>query len=158
MSTAATITKDVAYTGQRPRNTQPRAAEPSWIAIPINFPDTAPVGNDTHALTKLLPGVKVADWFIDLDDVDSNGSPAADLTLGELSATLADISVTYKSGITIGQTGGVLRMSAASAATGMRAIQAATLANERVIGLKWATAAATYATGKKGVLYLLVHY
>lgn len=153
-SVAATITRDVAYTGQIPVNAQPRDSGVYEVAIPINFPAAAPVANDTHALVKLIPGVEVIDYTLHLDDVDSNGTPTAALELGELNATLADIGVSYKSGITIGQTGGLVRHAAATAATDLRAIVAATKNNERVLGLKWGTAAATYVASKKGLLVL----
>lgn len=155
-STATTITKGKTYTGQLPVNTQPRDSGLYPIVIPIEFPAAAPVANDTHILAKLLPGVEVVDYLLDLEDVDSNGAPTASLSLGEANTALADITTVWKSGITIGQTGGALRYAAATAATGLRAVQAATLANERIIGLKWDTASATYVASKKGLLTLWV--
>lgn len=154
MSVATTITKDVAYTGQKPVNAQPRGAEVLIVPVPINFPAAAPVTNDTHALIRLLPNVEVVDWTLMLDDLDDASS--ADLTLGELDDELDDIAVTYKSSITLGQAGGLQRAAAATEAADMRAIGAATLANERVIGLKWAAAAGTYVASQKGLLLLYV--
>jgi hypothetical protein len=155
-SVATTITKDVGYTGQNPVNAQPRSSNVQLIPIPINFPLAAPVANDTQALIKLPVGCQVIDYDIHMDDVDSNGTPTASLELGELAADLADISVSYKTGITIEQTGGLVRHAAATAATNLRAITDATKNTERVIGLKWSTAAATYVASKTGLLVLKV--
>lgn len=160
MSTATTVVKDKAYTGQTPINTQPRDSNILEIAIPINFPLAAPVANDIHLLCKLLPGVRVVDWAIRLADLDSNGSPTASMSLGEANAALTDITVLYKAAIIIGQTGGLLRDVAASAAADILVIGAATLASsqtagtERHIGLKWDTASATYVASTTGMLIM----
>lgn len=156
MSVATTIVQGDSYTGRKPVRTQPIAGEVGLIGIPIKFPTAAPVANDVHLLLKLLPGVQVIDYDLIVDDVDSDGSAAAAWTLGECPATLDDVTVVYKSGITIGQTGGLVRHAAASAAADLRTIGAATLANERVIALKWTTAAATYVADKTGILVLKV--
>lgn len=155
-TTATTVVQNPTYTGAKPVNTQPRGAALYPILIPIEFPAAAPVANDIHLLCKLLPNVEVEDYSIDLDDLDTDVSPAASLSLGEANAALTDVTVVYKSGITIGQSGGLLRYAASTAATTLRAIQATTLANERVLALKWDTASATYAASKKGLLTLWV--
>lgn len=154
-TTATTITKDVAYTGFGPMNTQPISGRVGIVPIPINFPLLAPVANDTHALCKLMPGVLVIDYDIFLDDVDS-GTPAAAMSFGELNSTLADLAVVYQSGITIGQTGGLARFAAATQAADLRTLGATNRATERVLGLKWTTASATYTASKTGLLVLKV--
>lgn len=155
-STATTVVQGDTYTGRKPVRSQPIAGETAVISLPIKFPTAAPVANDIHLLCKLIPGLQVVDWTLTLDDLDSDGSPAASLSLGEANATLADITVVYKSGITLGQTGGLLRNVAATAATNVSNIGLATKDTERVIGLKWDTAAATYVADKTGLLTLYV--
>jgi hypothetical protein len=152
-SVATTITKDVGYIGQVPVNTQPRDSGVYEVAIPVNFPAAAPVANDTQALCKLLPGVEVIDFEFQCEDVDTNGTPTAAISVGELNADLADMGVTYQA-LTIQQTGGLVRHSASSNATRVQVLGNATKGNERIVGLKWTTAAATYAASKKGLLVL----
>jgi hypothetical protein len=155
MSVATTIVRDTAYTGQYPVNTQPRGAEVLKVAIPINFPAAAPVANDMHLLTKLLPGVLPVDFTLLLDDGDSGANAA--FSIGEANADGADLGVVYMSGIVTAQAGGLLRFSAASAAAELRALCAATLANERILAIKWTTAAAGgYTASTKGLLLLEV--
>lgn len=155
-STATTIVKEDTYTGKQPMNAQPAGGAIKLVPIPINFPAAAPVANDTHALIELLPGVQVIDFDFFSDDLDSNGTPTTSLSVGELNATLADLSVIYQSAITIPRTGGLARFAAASAAADLRTLGAATLATRRVIGIKWDTASATYVASKTGLLVLKV--
>ncbi len=155
MSVATTIVKNDTYTGLKPVRVQPVAGEVAYIALPIKFPTAAPVANDVHLLCKLLPGLQVLDWDFFCDDLDSGG-PTTSMSLGETPATLDDVTVVYKSGITIGQTGGLVRHVAASAAADIRTIGAATLNTERTLALKWDTASTAYVADKTGVLVLKV--
>lgn len=143
---ATTITKSDVYTGQYPVRIQPIGSEVSVVPIPFTFPAVAPVANDTHALCKVPEGVQVVDWSIQFEDCDTGG-PAADVTLGTLNADLADLATTWKSGITECGTGALLRN-----ATSVAMLE--TTAAERIVGLKWITAATTYAASKKGLLIL----
>lgn len=148
MSVATTIVKGDVYTGKAPMRVQPLMSAIIKLAIPIVFPVAAPVANDTHALCKIPQDAKVVDWTLISDDVDSNGAPTAAWSLGVLNADLADLSaVVYKTAIVIGQTGGLLRCADAVP-------YLASAAAERIIGLKWTTAAATYAASKTGLLIL----
>lgn len=151
-STATTVVQGDTYTGKYPVNTQPREAGLYPITLPVTFPAAAPVANDLHLLCRLLPGVEIVDYTIDLEDHDS--STGSSISIGEVNAGLTDLGVVWKSGITVGQAGGLLRYAAASDATRLSTVQATNLATERVIGLKWDTAATTYVASKKGLIVL----
>lgn len=151
-SVATTVTQGDTYTGKYPVNTQPRDAGIYPITIPVTFPVAAPVANDLHLLCRLLPGVEIVDYTIDLEDHDS--STGSSISIGEANAGLTDLGVVWKSGITQGQAGGLLRYAAATDATRLSTLQATNLANERVVALKWDTAATTYVASKKGLIVL----
>lgn len=146
----ATTYSDV-YTGLTPRRNTPDSACEHTLVVPFWIGTTsgtvAPVVNDILALCKVPEGVQIADWRVQSEDADSNGTPTLEFTLGSLNAGKTDISTTYGATIAVGETGGVVR------ATTTAAFAEASTA-ERVIGIKWTTAAATFATGKKGLLVL----
>jgi hypothetical protein len=146
----ATTYGDV-YSGVKPARNQPITAEPLELVVPFWLGTTngtvAPVVNDIVALCEVPAGVEIADWIIQSEDADSNGTPTLDFTLGSLNAGLTDISTTYLAAVAVGKTGGVTR-----ATTTAHYTEANTA--KRVIGIKWTTAAATFVAGKKGLLVL----
>lgn len=144
---AATVTKSDTYTGKYPLRIIPTSSEVADIAVPITFPSAAPIANDTHALCTIPAGKQVVDWTLILADHDDGATSS--LELGTLNAGLTDIDTSWKTGITIGQAGGLLRN-----ADGAAWAQATT--SDRVVGLKWSTAAAVYLASKTGLLILHV--
>jgi hypothetical protein len=136
-----------AYTGLTPARDRPMIAPIERVAIPFTLPATAPAADDLFLLHKIPAGVKIADWSIQTGDADTGGTPALAFTLGSMNAGLTDISTAYKTGITVGQSAGLQRADAAAAF-----LEASTA--ERVIGIKFTTAAATYAASKAGLLIL----
>lgn len=145
----AAVTYQDAYTGKFPVRVQPTDAGVYECLVPITFAATTYAGNDLIGLVRVPVGVRVVDWYIITDDMDTGGSPAIVFSIGTLDSISAptDLGVTWKSGITIGQTGGVQRMDTTGAP--LQAITA-----ERAVALKVTTAAATYAASKTGILVL----
>jgi hypothetical protein len=90
--------------------------------------------NDTVTMLRLHPRFRITDGFVKADDLDTGGSPAIVIAVGD-----ADDDDRYFSGLTIGQAGGV---STTMAATGVDYI---TTKYTDVI-LKVTTAPATGAT------------
>lgn len=60
----------------------------------------APVINDVYQMIKVPAGARIIGWTLGSDDIDSNGSPAVTLSLGDGGSTAR-----YVSASTIGQTG-----------------------------------------------------
>lgn len=146
MTAPTTIVKSDVYTGLQPMRTMPIGSEVLTIAVPFVFPVAAPAANDTQAIVKIPLGVRVVDWSIQSEDLDS--ATNADFTLGTLDATTLDLSTTWKTGVVVGQAGTLLR-----AADSVAAMESS--AAERVVGIKWVTGAAGgYAASKKGLLIL----
>jgi hypothetical protein len=142
----ATTQTDI-YTGRKPRRNTPFAAEPLRMVVPFDLPAANPTVNDLIALCKVPAGVKIADWYIQMGDADSNGTPTLEFSLGSLNAAQDDLTTVYAATIAVGETGALSR-----AATSVAYLEASTA--ERVVGIKWSTAAATYVAGKTGLLVL----
>lgn len=136
-----------AYTGLTPARDRPVHGGIERVAIPFTLPAAAPASGDFLLLHKIPIGVKVVDWSVQTEDADTNGVPALAFTLGSMNAGLTDIATAYKTGITVGQTGGLQRADSSAAFA-----EASTA--ERTIGIKFTTAAATYAASKTGLLIL----
>jgi hypothetical protein len=60
----------------------------------------APVINDVYQMIKVPAGARILGWALGADDIDTNGSPAVTLSLGDGASTAR-----YVSASTIGQTG-----------------------------------------------------
>jgi len=107
-----------------------------WCQIPF----TTAVINDVYILPITVPaGAYVMGATLDCDDIDSNGSPAVVLAVGD--ATTADRFIT---GATVGQAGGVQGMNK----VGSLGYQYTTATK---IQLKVTTAAATFQAGNARV-------
>jgi hypothetical protein len=145
MTAPTTITKSDVYTGVKPLRLMPFGSEALDAVIEFTLPAAAPVANDTHAICRIPIGVKVVDWTITAEDSDSGSN--ADFTLGTLTSAF-DLDTTWKTGVVVCQAGTLLRC-----ADSVPALEATTA--ERIIGLKWVTAAAGgYAASKKVILSL----
>ena len=142
----ATSYSDV-YTGKLPVRNTPTDAGLLPFVVPFDLPAANPTVGDILALCKVPADVQIADWTVETEDADSDGAPTLEFTLGSLNAGLTDIATTYAATVAVGETGGLSR-----AATSVAFAESS--AAERSIGLKWTTAAATYVTGKKGLLVL----
>lgn len=137
------------FTGQMPVRAMPVDGTVQYIPFPFDFPAAAPAVNDLHLIARIPPNVHVLGFELYPDDIDTNGVPTLAASLGELNAGQTDLGVVYKAGITAMQTG-------ASDAANLTGVQALAVSNtdEKIIGLKFTTAAATYAAGKRGILVL----
>lgn len=143
-----TITRGDVYTGVKPLRIQPFGSEAQVIPVPFTLPAAAPVAHDTQAFCKVPAGVQVVDWAIMFEDHDSGAN--SDVTLGTLDPATLDLDTTWKTGVTQGQGGTLLRC---ADSVPMREATTA----ERVVGIKWVTGAAGgYGASKKGLLLLTV--
>jgi hypothetical protein len=105
--------------------------------------------NDIVALCHLPAEHEPVDFFIQADDLDTNGSPALVFDVGVLNADMDDLvaSTNFITGSTVGQAGGIAR------ADVVLGLQLAASSADRVIGVKVTTVAGTPAAGTlKGVL------
>jgi hypothetical protein len=129
--------------------TQPIDSDCIEVPIPFNMPTLNPANGDILQLCKVPAGVKIVDWYILIDDCDSNGTPTIAFSLGSLNSLTAPtaLTTTYKAAITIAQSGALQRADTAAAA-----LESA--AADRAIGLLFTAAAATYVAGKTGLLVL----
>jgi hypothetical protein len=107
--------------------------------------------NDCYGVVKKPAGFKVVDGYAYADDIDSNGTPAAVLTVAAMNADKTDIVAGKKlvAATTVGQGGGVVRMND----IGLMEDDGST---ELIIGIKVDTAPATKANGTIGVVLLCV--
>jgi hypothetical protein len=125
----------------------------SHECVPLRASVTLPADhelNDTIALFKLPADAKILDCMLVASDLDSNGAPAIALDLGVID-TVQDPSDTTDvdallDGVTVGQTGGIARM---TLATGYRV---AVRPYDRTIRLLIATGAATAQAGQVDVV------
>lgn len=104
--------------------------------------------NDVLEMINLPPGYKVVDWTVDVDDLDSNGTPTAVFKLGVLNAGKTDLSTgnaIWKTGLTTAQAGGVARMDT------LTAMRAGALNSAQVVGIVVTTGSATFQAGVVGL-------
>jgi hypothetical protein len=102
---------------------------------------------DIYEMLKIPKGHLVVDWTVDVDDLDSNGSPAAVFKVGVLNSGKTDLdtgNAIWKAGLTTAQAGGIARMDT------LTAIRAGSSA-DRVVGIIPTTASATVAAGTLGI-------
>jgi hypothetical protein len=146
---ASLVSTTDAYTGKYPIRVQPVESDCIEVPIPFNMPTANVANGDILQLIKIPAGVKIVDWYIMTDDCDSNGTPTIAFSLGSLNSLTAPtaLTTTYKSGITIAQNGALQRADNANAFL-------EDPSNIRAIGLLFTAAAATYVTGKTGMLVL----
>jgi hypothetical protein len=126
---------------------------PGWMSIDFDYPAAAPSANDVHVITPALEGYLIEDWAIVSDDIDTNASPTVVLALGVTNAAGTDLkgtNGTFATSLTIAQGGGVARMGTSAP------LLYGKLGASDAIGIKFTGAPATYATGKKGRLLLLI--
>jgi hypothetical protein len=131
---------------------QPFDATISIVPVDVDFPTTAPASGDLFRLIKIPPGVQLVDYDLVFPQIDSNGSPALVVSIGEVNAGATDLGTVYEAGLTPGRTasGNVVRCGNAAAA------QAAKTA-ERALALKVTTIAATWA-GSTKTGQVLLHF
>jgi hypothetical protein len=107
---------------------------------------------DIFEMVKIPPGMKVLDWTVDADDLDSNGTPTAAFKVGVLNAGKTDLdtgNAIWKTGLTTAQAGGVARMDT------LTALRAGVVTGEKVVGIIPTTASATFQAGKIGITVYL---
>lgn len=116
------------------------------VAVAIAFDDVAAiVANDVVTLCEIPPGVRVVDYDLFVDDIDTGTTAVFDL--GELDAPGTGIALAYETGLTTGQAGGVARATKVAHLTSNKA-------NKRTLGMKFTGAQAGSLAGKKGLLLL----
>lgn len=104
--------------------------------------------SNVYEMAIIPPGYSVVDWAVDVDDLDSNGSPALVFKVGILNSGKTDLDSApniWATGATTGQAGGVLRM------TTTAAIRCGSSTSERVVGIIPTTGAGTAAAGDIGL-------
>ena len=117
---------------------------------------TAPSANDILELAPLPANTKIVDVILDSDDLDTNVSPTITFDVGIMSGAFGVDDAARTSddvifdGTTVAQAGGVVRP------TLKTAFRQAAASTDRSIGLKIATAAATFAAGEVGLTVLYV--
>lgn len=122
------------------------------ITVDIDFNDAQGTMSSGQAavVARIPPGFQVTDWVLMLQDMDSNGTPALQYTLGVVAADLATLAETWQTAIQIGRTGGLVRAADVSHLGVSRTA-------ERIVALVTTTAAATAAfTNKSGFLRLVL--
>lgn len=99
---------------------------------------------DIVALVEIPPGVKVVDYMLSTDDIDTGTTAAA--SFGVLNADGTDLAITFKSGISVFQSGGVHRCD----------VQFTDVASSssRRLGLKFTGASTGSLSGKVGRVLL----
>ncbi len=117
------------------------------VSIPVDWSTAGAATNDTIELCDLPAGTALDDYVIQTDDIDSNGTPTAAFSFGEMNAAKTDVTTAYVTGLTIGQTGGIAR--AVTGSTHRTSVAA------RTLGLKVTTGAATAALAAKTALVTL---
>lgn len=103
---------------------------------------------DIFEMFKIPPGMKVVDWTVDCDALDSNASKTAAFKIGVLNAGKTDLDVgnaVWKTGLTTAQAGGVARMDTVTA------MRSGATSADRVVGIIPTAASATFAAGKLGL-------
>ena len=130
----------------------PNAMGQEAVALRVEYTTTAELlTTDVLELAIIPPGYKVLDWILDQDDMDS-GSPALVEKLGILNSGKTDLDTgnnVWKSGITIGQAGGLQRNDSQKAA------RCGSSTSERTVGLIVTTRSATWVDGVIGLTLLL---
>lgn len=128
----------------------PSAVPMGQEAVPlrVEYSLTQFLTSDVYEMLTIPAGMKVVDWTVDVDDIDTNGSPTAAFKIGVLNAGKTDLdtgNAIWKTGLTTGQAGGVARMDT------LTAMRAGATAADRIVGIIPTTAAATVAAGTIGV-------
>lgn len=123
------------------------------VSVRGEFTLTAAALNDVVELLFLPEDHIPVDWALDVDDIDSNGSPLVTMDVGILNAAETAISTAAADGgakwataLTTGQAGGFVR---AAAIGHTRVTPSAT--SRRIVGVVFAAAAATFAAGKVAI-------
>jgi hypothetical protein len=123
------------------------------VQMRTTFAMTAnPTINDVLELMIIPPGMKVLDWTLDSDAMDSNGTPLATLKVGVLNAGKTDLGTgnsIWKTGITTHRAGGVQRMDTVTA------LRDGAAAANRVVGIVWTAVSATFVAGTVGLTVYL---
>ena len=117
-----------------------------------------PTDNDTTAHVVLPAGCLPVDLILDASDLDTNGTPTIAISAGVLNAAKTDIDTAAANGgaawivtSTVAQAGGLVRP------TTNTITRCSVSTSDRVIGLKYTTASATFASGIVGVTLLYRH-
>jgi hypothetical protein len=140
----------------------PIADDASIISVRLVIPVTALATNDVIELGYLPEDHVVVDWFLDVDDLDSNGAPTAALDVGLLTAAgtavstaAADGGAKWGAALTTAQAGGFVRAASIAAAR----VQPSP-ATRRKIGVVASTGSATFQAGTLAltVLYRAANY
>lgn len=131
----------------------------SGVVVETDSEFTIPAGlaaGDVVEMLRLPAYCTVVDAMLVADDLDTNATPTVALDVGFVSGVVGkkDNARTcdnvFFSGDTIGRTGGVSRMTRAGG------FRVAKVEEERAIGIRIATAAATLAVGTKVKLVVLI--
>jgi hypothetical protein len=120
------------------------------VAVPLKVDvAAAPVVNDIVIIGYLPEDHVPVDYIVTSDDLDSNGTPTLEFTLGVLNEDQDDIDTTARGGgaawgttINVAETGGFAR-----ATTKPCSVTPPSSSDRKAIGIKWSTAAATFVAG-----------
>jgi hypothetical protein len=154
------VTKNDFANGVKP---MPVAQGSEIVSVPLVVDvAAAPVVNDIVIIGFLPEDHVPVDYIVTSDDMDTNGTPTLEFTLGVLNEDQDDIDTTARGGgaawgtaINVAETGGFAR-----ATTKPCANTPPSSSDRKAIGIKWSTAAATFAAGALTVnlLYRAANY
>ena len=98
--------------------------------------------NDLIIMGELPENCVLVDAVFAADDLDSNGTPTLSLNFGTINAGETDLDTVVQTGITVGRTGGAVRLTPTVASLGVKGGS-----EGKQVGFKVATASATGAAG-----------
>lgn len=143
------LANEVNYQTDAVNGRTPAASASAQEGIPLRA-EITPANFLTTSIFEMLTipkGMQVLDWTVDVDDLDSSGTPAAAFKVGVLNSGKTDLdtgNAVWKTSLTTAQAGGVARMDT------LTAVRAGSSA-ERVVGIIPTTAAATFQAGTLGI-------
>lgn len=142
------------------RKTAPIAEEAGGVVaerFEIDFADVAALSNGDIIELGVLPAhCTIVDYYLDNDDLDSNGSPAANVDIGIMSGDFGDNDAARTCGDELFDGSTALQAAAFTRATVSEALRIAATDADRSIGVKFVAAPATQPAS--GVLALTVFY
>ena len=112
---------------------------------------SAPSANDILELGVLPAGCRITEIIVDGDDMDTGGSPALAIDVGFMSGDWGDNDGTRTCGAEFFSASTVLQAGGVARPTLKTAYRTAIVDYDRAIGVKFGTAAATFAAGEIGV-------
>ena len=156
----ALITQTDYVSGTRPTPIPEQAGEVVAVRGKVTL-SANPTANDTTAHVILPANCVPVDFVLDSDDIDTNGAPTIAISVGVLNAAKTDIDTSSSSGGAAWATGlTTAQASGASRPTTKTLWRVTPTTADRVVGLKYTTASATFASGEIGftLFYRAAHF